>query len=178
VWISLAILEATLYLFAVVPKGFLPNEDRGQILGSTEAAEGISYQPMFAHQQALAEVIRQDPRVDSLMSSAGGRGGAGASNTGFMLIRLVPKGQRDLDADQMVQVLRAKASQVPGMRVYLQNMPVISIGGRLSKSQYQYTLQGPDTDQLYAAANQLQRHLLALPILQDVTSDLLIRTPR
>jgi HAE1 family hydrophobic/amphiphilic exporter-1 len=177
-WISLAILLATFYLFAVIPKGFLPNEDRGQILGSTEAAEGISYRSMFAHQQALAEVIRQDPRVDSLMSSAGMGPTGGAGNTGFMLIRLVPKNRRTLDADQTVQVLRARASEVPGMRIYLQNMPVIFIGGRPSKSLYQYTLQGPDTGQLYAAANQLQRQLEALPILQDVTSDLLIRNPQ
>ncbi len=178
VWISLAILAAMFYLFAVVPKGFLPNEDRGQILGSTEAVEGISYKSMFAHQQALAEVIRLDPRVDSLMSSAGLGPSGGAGNTGFMLIRLVPKSQRSQDADQMVQMLRAKASQVPGMRIYLQNMPVIFIGGRPSKSQYQYTLQGPDTGQLYAAANRLQRQLQELPILQDVTSDLQIRNPQ
>jgi HAE1 family hydrophobic/amphiphilic exporter-1 len=177
-WISLAILVATFYLFAAIPKGFIPSEDRGQLLGSTEAAEGISYRSMFAHQQALTELIRQDPRVDSLMSSAGMGPGGGAGNTGFMVIRLVPRSQRDLDADQMVQVLRAKASQVPGVRIYLQNMPIIFIGGRLSKSLYQYTLQGPDTDQLYAAANQLERQLEALPILQDVTSDLLIRNPQ
>jgi len=176
--VSLVVLAATGVLFVVIPKGFLPSEDRNMIFGYTEAAEGISYRSMFEHQQAVAEIVSRDDRVDSFMSSAGGmRGGMGAGNTGFLLIRLVPKSQRDLNADQMVQVLRAKLSAVPGMRIFLQNPPVIPVGGRMSKSQFQFTLQGLDTNELYAAAISLQGQLRLLPILQDVTSDLQIRNP-
>jgi len=178
VLISLAILAGTFYLFAAIPKGFLPSEDRGQLFGFTQAPESISYLSMFQHQQAVAEIIRRDDRVESFMSSAGGRGGMGGSNTGFLFIRLVPRNKRDLDADQMVQALRAKVAQVPGIQVFLQNPPVISVGGMLTKSQYQYTLQGPDTNELYAAALSLQKDLQSLPILQDITSDLQIRNPQ
>jgi HAE1 family hydrophobic/amphiphilic exporter-1 len=176
VLISLAVLAGTFVLFVIIPKGFLPSEDRNLIFGSTEAAEGISYRSLFEHQRALAEIVRRDDRVESFMSSAGGMGGGG--NTGILLIRLVPKSQRDLNADQMVQVLRAKLSAVPGIRVFLQNPPVIPVGGRMTSSQYQFTLQGLDTDELYAATLSLQRQLELLPILQDVTSDLKIRNPQ
>jgi HAE1 family hydrophobic/amphiphilic exporter-1 len=175
--VSLGVLAGTFVLFSIMPKGFLPSEDRGQIFGLTEAVEGISFQSMSQHQQALAELIRQDPRVDSLMSSAGGRGGMGAGNTGFLFIRLTPRAKRDIDADGMVQVLRAKAAQIPGIRVFLQNPSLIQVGGRLTKSQYQYTLQGPDIAELYAAALSLEKKLQSLPGLQDVTSDLQIKNP-
>jgi len=170
------ILAATGVLFVLIPKGFLPSEDTGQIFGSTEAAEGTSFDAMVAHQQAVSAVVQQDPNVASFMSSAGGRGGT--TNTGMLFIRLKPREERRLSADQIIQVLRAKLAPIPGIRVFLQNPVSIPIGGRMAKSQYQYTLQGSDTDELYRYASLLESQMRDLPGLQDVTSDLQIKNPQ
>ena len=176
--ISLAVLVATVALFGLIPKGFLPSEDRGQIFGATEAAQGISYVSMLQHQQALHTIIADDPNVESFISTAGARGGSASANSGIVFIRLKPRAQRPLSADQVVQELRVKLVQVPGIRTYLQNPPPIQIGGRLTKSQYQFTLVGYNTDELYRYAPQLERKMHSLPGLQDVTSDLLISNPQ
>ncbi len=171
-----AITLATVGLFVIVPKGFIPSEDTGQIFGFTEAAEGVSFDEMVRHQQAVAEVIKADPNVDSFMSSAGGRAGFG-SNVGVVFARLKPRGRRTLSADEIINELRPKLAQVPGIRVYLQNPPPIRIGGQLTKSQYQLTLQGPDTADLYRIAPLLEARLRQLPGLIDVNSDLQIKNP-
>jgi len=176
--VSLAVLVGTGWLFVVIPKGFLPTEDRGQIFGFTEAAESISFDSLVAHQKAVAAIVQTDPNVDSFMSSAGARGGFGASNTGFLFLRLAPRSQRNLSADELVTHLRGPLNSVPGIRVFLQNMPPIPIGGRLTKSQYQFTLQGPDIQQLYAAAQAMVEKMRRLPGLIDVTSDLQINNPQ
>jgi HAE1 family hydrophobic/amphiphilic exporter-1 len=171
------ILAATVYLFRVVPKGFLPSEDTGQIFASTEAAQGISFDDMVRHQRALAKIVAEDPNVDAFMSSCGSRG-FGTSNTGNLFIRLKPRSQRKLSADQVIQELRPKLAQVPGISAYLQNPPPIRIGGRLSKSQYQYTLQGSDMDELYRYSGMLMERMQTLTQLQDVTSDVQITNPQ
>ncbi len=173
---SALILAGTMYLFIVIPKGFIPSEDRSQIFGSTEAVEGISYKDMFAHQQAIASVLKSKPEVDAFMSSAGPRGASG-TNTGFVFIRLKPKSQRQHSADQLIQMWRSSLAQVPGIKAYLQNPPPISLGGRMSKSMYQFTLQSPDTDELYEYAKKMQDKMETVPGLLDVTSDLLIKNP-
>ena len=172
--ISLVVLVATGYLFKIIPKGFLPSEDRSQISVQTEAAEGTSYSAMFAHQQALAAVVQQDPNVEAFMSRAGGRGGG---NTGGMFVRLKPRDQRRLTVDEVIQELRPKLAAVPGIRAYLQNPPTIQIGGRSSKNQYQYTLQGPDTDALYYYAGLLMEKMRDIPGIQDLTTDLQLKNP-
>jgi HAE1 family hydrophobic/amphiphilic exporter-1 len=172
--ISLAVLVATGYLFKIIPKGFLPSEDRGQISVQTEAAEGASYRAMFAHQQALAEIVQQEPNVEAFMSRAGGRGGG---NTGGMFIKLKPRKQRELSVDEVIQELRPKLAVVPGILAYLQNPPTIRIGGRSSKNQYQYTLQGPDTDALYHYASLLMEKLRDIPGIQDLTTDMQLKNP-
>jgi HAE1 family hydrophobic/amphiphilic exporter-1 len=169
--VSFLILGATVYLFYVTPKGFLPSEDTGQIFGMTEASQRISYDAMVKHQQAVAEVIRRSPYVDRFMSVV--RGG----NAGMVFMRLKPRQQRP-HVDQIIQQLRPQLAQVPGIMTFLQNLPPIRIGGMLTKSQYQYTLQSPDTGELYQGAQQLQAKLQALPDLQDVTSDLQLKNPR
>ncbi|MGA2172107.1 MAG: efflux RND transporter permease subunit [Sedimentisphaerales bacterium] len=174
---SAAILIGTAYLFIAVPKGFLPSEDRSMIFGFTEAIEGISYKDMFAHQRAVSKVIQTRPEVDSFMSSSGPRPGYG-NNTGSVLIRLKPKSQRKYSADDLIQLWRPLFSQIPGIRVYLQNPPTIPVGGRLTKSQYQYTLQSPDTDELYKYADILRQQIRSIPGLLDVTSDLQIKNPQ
>ena len=174
--LSTAILAATLYLFAVIPKGFLPSEDTGRIFAFTEAPEGISFSAMVEHQRALNAVVQQDPDMDRFFSSAGGRGFT-SSNTGVIFIRLRDRSERP-PVDEVIARLRAKLAQVPGIRVYMQNPPPIQIGGRLTRSQYQVTLQGSDTDELYRYAPQLTEKMASLPGLMDVTSDLQIKNPQ
>ncbi|MGE5177897.1 MAG: efflux RND transporter permease subunit [Bacteroidota bacterium] len=175
---SLGILVGTGLLFHVVNKGFIPSEDTGRLFASTEAAEGTSYDAMVTHQQAVAAIVGRDPNIDSFMSSVGSGPGANSANQGRIIIRLKPRNQRKLSADDVLKELQPKLAQVPGIRVYLQNPPVISVGGRYSKSQYQYTLQSGDTDALYASAGELQTRMKDLPDLQDVTSDLQIANPQ
>jgi len=173
------VMIVTVWLFRVVPKGFIPSEDRSLIYGLTEAAEGISWDAMKRQQQALAAIAQQDPNIEAFMSSAGARAGSiTGSNSGILVIRLKPRSEREFSADEIIQRLRQKMSQVPGIRAFLQNPPAISLGGRLSKSQYQYTLQGPDVGELYRIAPQLAAGIQALPGFQDVTTDLQIKNPQ
>ena len=168
----------TIVLFAVIPKGFLPTEDTGQIFGITEAQQGISFDDMKKHQQEVAAIIAQDPNVEAFMSSIGAGGPNAAANAGRIFMRLKPRSQRKLSADEIIQELRKKLAGVIGIRVFMQNLPPIRIGGTLTKSQYQYTLQGSDTNELYKAAPALEAKLRTIPQLQDVTSDLLIKNPQ
>jgi HAE1 family hydrophobic/amphiphilic exporter-1 len=174
---SAATLIGTVVLFVVIPKGFLPSEDRSQIFGSTEAAEGISYKSMFEHQLAVTSVLQKRPQIDSFMSSAGARGSSG-SNSGNLMIRLKPKSQREVSADELIQQLRPSLNAIPGIRVFLQNPPTISIGGRLARGLYQFTMQSPDTDELYKYAVLMEEKIRDLPGFQDVTSDLRIKNPQ
>ena len=173
---SAIILAATIYLFKVIPKGFLPGEDQELLTAQTEAAEGISPSSMFEHQRALAAILRENPNVQEFMSSAGSRGSSGG-NTGRFFIHLKPRREREASADQVVQQLRGRLASVPGIRAFPQNPPTISVGGQLTKSQYQYTLQGPDTAELYRSAGLLQERMAALPGFLDVTSDMQLKNP-
>ncbi len=175
---SALVLAATVVLFARIPKGFLPSEDIGQIFGFTEAAEGISFEAMVEHQKLVTAVLLKDPDIADFMSGCGPRNGVGASNTGSVFARLKPRSERKASPDQIIQRLRPKLAAIPGIRVFLQNPPPIRIGGALTKSLYQYTLQDPDTDELYQVAPQLEQKMRALPGLQDVTSDLQIKNPQ
>jgi HAE1 family hydrophobic/amphiphilic exporter-1 len=176
--VSAFLLLATAVLFFVVPKGFIPSEDIGQIIGFTEAAQDISFDSMVEHQQQVAAIIRQDPDIESFMSSVGTGGASATGNTGRLGLMLKPRSERKRSADQIIQDLRPKLAVVPGLRVFLQVPPLIRIGGMLTKSLYQYTLQGADTQELYRVSQELQAKIAALPILQDVTSDLQITSPK
>ncbi|HJX73412.1 MAG TPA: efflux RND transporter permease subunit [Candidatus Deferrimicrobiaceae bacterium] len=175
---SALLLFVTAYLFVVIPKGFLPAEDTGMIFGFTEAAQGISFDSMKEHQQALAAVVAADPNVESFMSSIGPSGPNVAGNSGRIFIRLKPHEERDLSSDEIIQALRPKISKIPGIRAFLQNLPPIRIGGQLTKSQYQLTLQSPDTEDLYRMAPVLEARMREIAGLQDVTSDLQIKNPQ
>jgi HAE1 family hydrophobic/amphiphilic exporter-1 len=174
---SLAVLVATGWLFTLIPKGFIPDEDTGQIVAFTEAVQGISYESLAAHQQQLAAIVAKDPNVAAFMSSVGSRGSSTGPNNGLFLIRLKPRDQRP-PAKAVIEELRPKLSVIPGMRAFLQIPPTIRIGGRLTKSQYQYTLQGSDIRELYRYAPLLEAKMRALPGLRDVTSDLQITNPQ
>ena len=165
-------LVATYAMFKISSYGFLPSEDTSQIFGFTEGPQGISFQSMVEHQQALAAIVRQDPNVDNYMSAVI------SNNAGRMFIRLKPRSQRRLSADEVIQELRPRFAKVPGIQIFLQNLPPIRIGGQLTKSQYQFTLQSPDTKELYEHASELEAKMRQLPGLQDVTSDLQIQNPQ
>ena len=174
---SFVLMGATTYLFIVIPKGFLPNEDTGAIFGFTEAAQGISYENMSAHQQEVSRVVRSDNSVWSAMSSIGPSGPNVASNSGRIFLMLKPREERK-GAAEILQDMRPKLASIPGIRAFLQILPPIRIGGQLTKSQYQLTLQSPDTEELYGLAPVLEAKMREIPGLLDVTSDLQIANPQ
>jgi HAE1 family hydrophobic/amphiphilic exporter-1 len=178
---TMAVLAATFgltaYLFVLIPKGFIPNEDNGSILVFTEAAQDISYEAMMAKQQAVAEIVRKNPHVDQFMSFIGASGSNVVPNTGRIFIRLKPRAERP-PIEQVIAQLRPQVSSVPGIRVYPQVLPTIRIGGQLTKALYQYTLQDTDLQALYLWAPILYDRLRQLPGLQDVNTDLQITSPQ
>ncbi len=176
--ISGLIFIVTIVLFMTFSYGFLPSEDIGQIFGFTEAAQGISFESMKEHQLAVAEVIRQDPNVDSFSSMAGAGGPSLTGNLGRVFISLKPRSERRLNADEIIQELRLKVAKIPGIQVFLQNPPPLRIGGQLTKGQYQFTLQSPEIKELYEHASRLEAKMRELPGLQDVNSDLQINNPQ
>ena len=175
---SALVFAATIYMFTKIPMGFIPSEDTNQVYGSTEAAQDVSFDGMVKHQRQVAEIISKDPNVESFMSSVGAGGPNGTGNTGRVYMRLKPRSQRKLTADEVIQELRPKLAAIPGINVYLQNPPTIRLGGSLSKSLYQFTLQDADIKELYEWAPKMESRLKQLPGLQDVTSDLQITSPQ
>ncbi len=170
-------LVLTLYLFGLIPKGFLPSEDQGTIFAFTEAAEGISFEAMVREQKAVAGIVAQNPYVASFFSSVGASSHSVAGNSGRIFVRLKPRSQRP-GVDELIQELRPQMVTVPGIKVFLQNLPPIRIGGMLTKSLYQFTLQSPDTGELFRYAPLLEARMKTLPGLEDVTSDLQIKNPQ
>ncbi|MBS0213824.1 MAG: efflux RND transporter permease subunit [Proteobacteria bacterium] len=171
------ILAATVWLFWVVPKGFLPDDDIGQLFVFTQAAEDIGFDAMAAKQQQAAKIIEADPNVARVISFIGVSGSSSTLNVGRMVIALKPSGQRPSPA-QVIQQLRPKLDGIPGFKVSLQNIPIIRIGGHLTQAQYQYTLQDTDTRELFASVPPLVDAISKLPGFQDVISDLQIATPQ
>ncbi len=173
------ILILTVWLFVVVPKGFIPRQDTGQISGSTRADdEGISFEDLVAKQLQLTDIVRKNPNVVAVLSSAGqAGGGVTGGNVGRLVIRLKPKAERSLNADEVIQELRKQTRVVQGMQLFLQNPPAINIGAQQSNAEFQLVVLGPDTDVLYRAANDLEQLLRNEKILQDVNSNLELRNP-
>ena len=173
--VSFVVIALTFYLYTISKTGFIPDEDQGLVFAFTEAQQGIAFQDMMQLQQKVANTVRSDPNVMNLMSSIGN-----PINQGRMFFRLKDKKDRvnHMSATEIIQELRPKVSQIPGLNLFMQIPPTIRIGGSLTKSQYQYTLQSPDTVELYEDAPKLESALRALPQLQDVTSDLQIKNPQ
>jgi HAE1 family hydrophobic/amphiphilic exporter-1 len=159
----------------VIPKGFLPSEDIGQINGTTEAVEGASYDLMMEHQLQIAKILQDDPYVAYVLSQIGSFGRS--LNQGTVSIYLKPRSGRP-QVDQVIQELRPKLASVPGITVYLRNDPPIRIGGIQSKALYQFTLQGASTSELFAASQDFLGKMQQVPGLEDVTSDLQIKNPQ
>ncbi len=175
--VTLITLAVTGYLYAVVPKGFFPTEDTGLLTATTEAAEDISFDAMVALQKQVAEIVRHDRDVAVVTSSVGG-GFNSTLNQGRLFIGLKAFDQRGSSADQIMQRLRKAVAGVADMRVYFQVVQNINIGGRLSKSQYQYTLQGTDLAELTHWTPLVEEKVKQLPGFQDVTSDLETKNPQ
>ncbi|MBI1820899.1 MAG: efflux RND transporter permease subunit [Nitrospirae bacterium] len=168
---------ASVYLFMIIPKGFIPNSDTGLIFAFTQGSQDISFESMKTHQQALAKIVQQDPYVENFMSAIGAGGPNVTGNTGRIFMRLKPRSQRP-DVEQVIQELRPKLAAVTGIKAFPQNLPTIRIGGQLTKSLYQYTLQDVDIQELYQWAPVLESKIRTLPGFQDVNSDLEITTPQ
>lgn len=161
-------------LFAVTPKGFIPDEDTGQLFAYTEADPDISFAEMVKRQQKAAEIVEKNPDIAGVMSSVGAGGASNTSNTGRLFIRLKPMEERKdgNTINQIIQTLRSKLSHLPGLSVYVQNVSAIPVGGRSSKSTYQYTLQDSNYTELQTWTQKFQTAINQLPQLQDVTSDM------
>jgi HAE1 family hydrophobic/amphiphilic exporter-1 len=176
--LSFVILVATLFLFYVIPKGFFPDEDTGQLFAITEAAQDISFDAMSAHQQAAAKIVAADTNVAGFMSAIGAGGSSASLNNGRLFMRLKPTSERKLNASQIKQELGPKLAQIPGFNVFIQIPPTIRIGGNLTKSLYQYALQDTDTKELFHWAPILMNKMAQEPGFQDVTTDLQIANPQ
>src|SRR5262249_7157179 len=161
-----AICVATGVLFSRAPKGFLPSEDSGQLFIFTEGPQDASFESMVELQRQVADVVRQDPNVEAIMSFVGASNSNPALNSGRITIALKPYDQRK-PADQVVRELRPKLAKIVGMKIFAQNVPTIRIGS-LTKSPYQYVIQGASTEQLYTWAPQIERKLRTLPGIVDV----------
>jgi HAE1 family hydrophobic/amphiphilic exporter-1 len=204
------ILVITAWQFTVIPKGFLPEVDAGMVQGYTRAAQGISFDAMRAHQEALNEILLSDPNRSGFFSTVGLVGGGG--NSGFIFIHLKPLSERPEvpsqpmlalerkygkvpvvgsalrtmtpwfshhpDVTEVMQEMRVKLGRVPGIMAFLRNPPPIQIGGDVTESPYQLTLQSPDTEELYRVATDLEQKMRGLDTIQDVTSDLEIANPQ
>jgi hydrophobic/amphiphilic exporter-1 (mainly G- bacteria), HAE1 family len=177
---SLLVLAGTVYMFVKIPKGFIPDQDTDQIHAVTEAAQGTSYYQMVDYQKRVAEVFRTNPDVQALMSTVGGTSAStlGGPNYGELVVHLKPRSERKQLVNAIIADLRPQLANFPGMRVYLQNPPTIRIGGQVTKSLYQFSMQSPDKEELYAGATKLQKEIEKLPEVEDVTTDLAILAPQ
>jgi hydrophobic/amphiphilic exporter-1 (mainly G- bacteria), HAE1 family len=174
------VLAATVGLFAIIPKGFVPNQDTDQLAITTEAIQGTSFKQMAEYQRQVAEIVNRDPDVDSLVATVGGPAASvlGGPNIGQVVVHLKPRSEREHLVDEIIERLRPALAGIPGVRVYIQNPPVLLIGGQVTKSLYQFTLQSPDKEELYAATERLEKALEHEPALRDVTTDMQIRSPQ
>ncbi len=166
-----ATMAFTAYLYTVIPKGFFPTQDTGVMLGITEAGQDVSFAEMTRRQIRAAEVVAADPAVVAISSSIGAGLGAQTGNNGRLWITLKPFDQRDVTVQQIIARLRPKVAQIEGMNVYFQPAQDINVGGRLARTQYQYTIQDADLNELYQWAPKVLQTLRQTPMLRDVATD-------
>jgi HAE1 family hydrophobic/amphiphilic exporter-1 len=174
---TLLTIAGTIWLYVVVPKGFFPTEDTGYLLGITEAKTDIAFDAMSDHQRRVADIVRADPAVEYVNSTVGGGGPNSVGNSGRMLVALKPRSERD-KMPVIIDRLRKNANVVVGIQIFFQPIQNINLGGRLNKSQYQYTLQSNDTDVLYRIAPEMRDKIAKIPGLLDVTTDLYVKNPQ
>jgi len=164
-------LGVTIFLFFVIPKGFFPIQDTGVIQGVSEAAQSVSFPEMSRQQQQLSKIILQDPAVDNLSSFIGIDGTNTTLNSGRILINLKPLSARDLSASDVIRRLQPEVAKVPGITLYMQPVQDLSVEDRVSRTQFQYTLEDPNVDELNTFAPRMLAKLQTLPELSDVASD-------
>ncbi|HEY2388573.1 MAG TPA: MdtB/MuxB family multidrug efflux RND transporter permease subunit [Candidatus Binatia bacterium] len=169
--VAVATLVATLLLYVVVPKGFFPVQDTGVLLGISEAPQTVSFAAMADRQQALARVLLQDPAVQSLSSFIGVDGTNATLNSGRLQINLKPLAERRVSASEVIRRLQPKLAEVDGVTLFLQPVQDLTVENRVSRTQYQYTLESPSAAELHDAAGKLVERLKTLPELRDVASD-------
>ncbi|HTS60642.1 MAG TPA: efflux RND transporter permease subunit [Candidatus Acidoferrales bacterium] len=174
------VLGATMYMFVTIPKGFIPDQDTDQLSVITEAAQGTSYYQMVEYAQKIANVVARDENVDALSASVGGAvaSNLGGPNYSQLVVHLKPRNQRPLAVNDLIKKLRPKLSAFAGMKVYLQNPPTIRIGGQVTKSLYQFSMQTPDKPELYGQTEKLTKLVEQLPGVEDVTNDVAVETPQ
>ena len=175
--LTLVTIGGTLWLYVVVPKGFFPTEDTGYVVGITEGSTDISFPALSVLQRRVADIVRKDPAVAYVNSTVGAGGPNTVGNSGRMLVALKPRKERDSLATITAR-LRKNANIVPGIRIFFQPIQNLNLGGKLDKSQYQYTLQSNDTATLYRLAPELRDKIAQIPGLLDVTTDLYIKNPQ
>ncbi len=165
-----ATLVATVVLFVIIPKGFFPQEDTGVIFGMSDTSQDVSYQEMYRRQTAILNVVAHDPDIEAFASSIGASSSL-TMNNGRVFIGLKPKGERKFTAEQIVARLQKALSKVPGVVLYMQVPQDVNVGGRLTRTQYQYTLQDANLEELNAWAPRMLERMRRLPELQDVATD-------
>jgi len=171
VWVAVGTLLLTFLMFLIVPKGFFPVQDTGVILGISDAPQSISFAEMASRQQQLADVILKDPGVESLSSFIGVDGTNTTPNSGRIQISLKPLEDRDANASDIIRRLQPKLAQVPGITLYMQPVQDLTVENRVSRTQYQYTIEGPDAKEINAWAPRLLEKLRSLKDLRDVATD-------
>jgi len=174
------VLAATGYMFVTIPKGFIPDQDTDQLQIITEAQQGTSFFQMADYEQKIAATVSADPNVEALMASVGGTTASnlGGPNYGELVIHLKPRALRQLGVNDIIKELRPQLAAQPGVRSYLLNPPTIQIGGQVTKSLYQFSMQTPDQPELYAGAEKLAKAVEELPGVEDVTTDVAVSTPQ
>ncbi|HET9618360.1 MAG TPA: efflux RND transporter permease subunit [Pseudolabrys sp.] len=175
--VTLGTFVATIFMYIAVPKGFFPTEDTGYVIGITEANTDVAFPAMATLQRQVADLVRKDPAVEYVNSTVGSGGPNPLLNSGRMLVALKPRSERD-KLPVILGRLRQKANVIPGIEIFFQPIQNINLGGKLSKSQYQYTLQSNDTDGLYKIAPEMRDKMAKLGELRDVTTDLYIKNPQ
>jgi multidrug efflux pump len=173
--LTLATICVNVYLFLIVPKGFFPQQDTGRLSASVIADQDVSFPAMDEKLREFADIVRADPAVDTVGDSTGGGGYGGPINTGRMFIQLKPIAERKLTVDQVIARIRAKAARVPGATLYLQATQDVSVGGRSGNSQYQYTLEADNLQDLNHWAPILLQKIASIPEIKDANSDQQIR---
>ena len=175
--VFVASILATVFMFKIMPQDFLPTSDQGQVFGLTEAANGTSFAQMVRYQQQAADIVAADPNVQGFMSAVGSGGSSSGVNSGRVFATLKPLSERSLSAQEVARELQNKLSNIPGLNIYMQVPPMIRMGGKLTKSQYQYTLQDLDMQELQDSSTRLMNALSTAPGFTEVTSDLQLSTP-
>jgi HAE1 family hydrophobic/amphiphilic exporter-1 len=175
--LTLSTLGVTVYLYSIIPKGFFPIEDTGFLIGVTEGATDSSFEAMTTRQREIVSIISKDPAVDYANSTVGAGGPNPTTNYGRLFIALKPKKERD-SSTEVIQRLRRATAVVPGMKASFQNVQNINVGGRVSKAEFQYTLQSGDTETLYRLAPEMRDKIAKLDMVWSVDTDLYVKNPQ